>query len=51
MSGKGWMVREGGDALIFGYGPWRLANALHAAEALAADAPGIGVRGLSLCHG
>lgn len=32
--GKGWIVREGDDAVAFGYGPWLLANAWHAAEDL-----------------
>jgi transketolase len=30
--GKGWIVRPGTDAVVFGYGPWMLANAWHAAE-------------------
>jgi transketolase len=30
--GKGWVVRPGSDAVVFGYGPWMLANAWHAAE-------------------
>src|SRR5712691_3816331 len=30
--GKGWIVRPGRDAVVFGYGPWLLANAWHAAE-------------------
>jgi transketolase len=33
--GKGWVVREGADAVVFGYGPWMLANAWQAAEELA----------------
>jgi transketolase len=32
--GKGWIVRDGGDAVVFGYGPWMLANAYEAAAAL-----------------
>jgi transketolase len=32
--GQGWVAREGGDALIVGYGPWMLANAFQAAEDL-----------------
>ena len=32
--GHGWVAREGGDALIVGYGPWMLANAFQAAEDL-----------------
>jgi transketolase len=30
--GKGWVVRPGSDAVVFGYGPWMLSNAWHAAE-------------------
>ena len=30
--GKGWIVRPGHDAVVFGYGPWLLSNAWHAAE-------------------
>ena len=30
--GQGWMVREGRDVVVFGYGPWLLANACDAAE-------------------
>jgi transketolase len=32
--GRGWIVREGGDAVIFAYGPWMLANAFEAASRL-----------------
>jgi transketolase len=32
--GHGWQVRAGHDAVVFGYGPWLLANAWHAAEEL-----------------
>ncbi len=32
--GKGWTVRAGRDAVVFGYGPWLLSNAWHAAEEL-----------------
>jgi transketolase len=32
--GAGWIVREGEDLLVFGYGPWLLSNAWHAAEEL-----------------
>ena len=31
-AGRGWVVREGADAVAFGYGPWLLANAFAAAE-------------------
>jgi len=30
--GKGWVIRDGTDAIVFGYGPWLLANAFEAAE-------------------
>ena len=30
--GRGWVVRDGSDAVVFGYGPWLLANAFEAAE-------------------
>ena len=30
--GCGWIVRAGDDAVAFGYGPWLLSNAWHAAE-------------------
>ncbi len=30
--GTGWTVRPGNDAVVFGYGPWMLSNAWHAAE-------------------
>jgi transketolase len=30
--GKGWIIRDGTDAIVFGYGPWLLANAFEAAE-------------------
>ena len=30
--GKGWVVRPGKEAVVFGYGPWMLSNAWHAAE-------------------
>ena len=30
--GKGWIVKDGSEAVVFGYGPWLLANAYHAAE-------------------
>ena len=29
--GHGWIVREGADAVVFGYGPWLLSNAYEAA--------------------
>ena len=30
--GRGWVVRDGSDAIVFGYGPWLLANAFEAAD-------------------
>jgi transketolase len=44
--GRGWEVRKGDEVVVFGYGPWLLSNAWHAAEALAAD--GISVRVVNL---
>ena len=29
--GRGWIVRDGADVVVFGYGPWMLANAFEAA--------------------
>jgi transketolase len=29
--GTGWTAREGADGIVFGYGPWMLSNAWHAA--------------------
>ncbi len=46
VEGRGWTVRDGADIVVFGYGPWLLANAWHAAEVLARD--GIGVRLINL---
>ncbi|MEQ1572675.1 MAG: transketolase C-terminal domain-containing protein [Vicinamibacterales bacterium] len=45
-TGRGWVVREGSDAVVFGYGPWLLANAWHAAEEL--EKAGISVRLVNL---
>jgi transketolase len=44
--GCGWVVREGEDVVVIGYGPWLLANAWHAAEELAGS--GIRVRLVNL---
>ena len=33
--GRGWIVREGGDLVVIGCGPWLLSNAWHAADELA----------------
>jgi transketolase len=41
--GKGWSIREGADAVVFGYGPWLLANAFEAAAELEQTA-GIRIR-------
>jgi transketolase len=30
--GRGWVVRDGSDAVVFAYGPWLLANAYEAAD-------------------
>jgi transketolase len=30
--GKGWIVRDGNDAICFGYGPWLMSSAFEAAE-------------------
>ena len=46
IEGQGWVVRDGADVVMFAYGPWPLANAWHAAEALAQE--GIGVRLVNL---
>ena len=32
--GRGWVVRDGRDLVVIGYGPWLLSNAWHAAEKL-----------------
>ena len=32
--GRGWVVRDGRDLVVFGYGPWLLSNAWHAVEEL-----------------
>ena len=38
--GKGWVVREGRDVVVIGYGPWMLANAYAAAEAIEQEGGG-----------
>jgi transketolase len=45
--GKGWIVREGADAVVVGYGPWLLANAYEAAAALERES-GVSVRLVNL---
>src|SRR6185503_9677966 len=32
--GRGWVVRDGRDLVVVGYGPWLLSNAWHAADDL-----------------
>ena len=44
--GRGTIVRDGRDAVVFGYGPWLLANAYEAAERL--DGLGVSVRLINL---
>jgi transketolase len=46
-TGKGWIVREGSDAVVFAYGPWLLANAFEAAQALEAES-GLRIRLVNL---
>jgi transketolase len=45
--GRGWVVREGADAVAFAYGPWLLANAFNAAEEIE-KTTGIGIRVVNL---
>ncbi|MGH9253125.1 MAG: transketolase C-terminal domain-containing protein [Vicinamibacterales bacterium] len=45
--GKGWVVREGTDVVVFGYGPWLLSNAWHAA-AEAEQSAGLSTRLVNL---
>jgi transketolase len=45
--GRGWIVRDGGDAIVFGYGPWLLANAFDALATLEKTA-GVSVRLVNL---
>ena len=35
--GRGWIVRDGSDVVVFGYGPWMLANAFEAAATIETD--------------
>ncbi len=46
-SGQGWVARPGTDAVAFGYGPWMLANACEAADAIEA-ATGQSIRVVNL---
>ena len=45
--GRGWVVRDGRDAVVFGYGPWPLANASEAAKEIE-DTTGASVRIVNL---
>ena len=45
--GQGWTVRVGSDAVVFGYGPWLLSNAWHAAEEIQ-QTTGVSVRIINL---
>ena len=45
--GQGWVVREGRDLVVVGYGPWLLSNAWHAIEELSRDS-GIRIRLINL---
>ena len=45
--GRGWVVREGRDVVVFGAGPWLLSNAWHAADE-AEKASGISTRVVNL---
>jgi transketolase len=45
--GKGWVVRDGADAVVFAYGPWLLANAFEAAATLERTA-GLSIRVVNL---
>jgi transketolase len=45
--GRGWVVRDGADAVVFAYGPWPLANAFEAA-ALIEEETGTAIRLVNL---
>jgi transketolase len=45
--GRGWVVREGRDVVVFGYGPWMLANAFEAAAQIEQES-GITIRLVNL---
>ena len=45
--GAGWTVRDGSDLVVFGYGPWMLANAFEAASQLEEES-GVTVRLINL---
>src|SRR5688500_5148693 len=46
-TGKGWTVKDGDDAVVFGYGPWLLVNAFEAARAIE-QAAGIRIKVVNL---
>jgi transketolase len=45
--GRGWVVRDGKDIVVIGYGPWLLSNAWHAAEEVERSA-GVSARVINL---
>jgi transketolase len=45
--GVGWTVKDGADLVVFGYGPWMLANAFEAAQQLE-DESGASIRVVNL---
>ena len=45
--GRGVVIREGRDAVVFGYGPWMLSNAFEAAEEIE-ETTGVSVRVMNL---
>ena len=45
--GRGWIVREGKDLVVFGYGPWLLSNAWYAAQEIE-QAAGVTTRLINL---
>ena len=45
--GRGWVVREGRDVVVFGYGPWMLANAFAAAAQIEQES-GVTIRLVNL---
>lgn len=45
--GRGWVVREGADAIAFAYGPWLLSNTCAAADEIE-HASGVGIRVVNL---
>jgi len=45
--GTGWTIRDGSDLVVFGYGPWMLANAFEAAKQLEEES-GVTIRLVNL---